>query len=163
GAIGCGRRKVKPFTPEQIELVKTFAAEAVIAIDNASLVTTLDARNHDLTESLDRQTATAEVLRAISQAQTDVQPVFEIIAHSAMRLFKAWSASVCRYDGDRTRLAATRGGLPGSGKSFAEHLGEPRRPSRERPEGRAVLSRAVEHVIDVDSDSGWSARFREDA
>src|SRR5262249_56451538 len=111
GAIGCGRRKVKPFTPEQIELVKTFAAEAVIAIDNASLVTTLDARNHDLTESLDRQTATAEVLRAISQAQTDVQPVFEIIPASAMRLFKAWSASVFRYAGDLIRLAATRGGL----------------------------------------------------
>src|SRR5690348_9010557 len=65
-----------------------------------------------LAESREYQTATAEILRAISQAQTDIQPVFEIIADSAMRLFKAWSVSVFRYEGDLIRLAATRGGLP---------------------------------------------------
>src|SRR5215510_12231216 len=78
-----------------------------------------------LAESREHQAATAEILSAISQAQTEVQPVFEIIADSAMRLFKAWSVSVFRYDGDLIRLAATRGGLPGSGKPFAEHMSEP--------------------------------------
>src|SRR5215475_2864681 len=115
-----------------------------------------------LAESREHQAATAGILRAISQAQTDVQPIFEIIADSAMRLFKAWSVSVFRCDGDLIWLAAARGGLPGSGKPFAEHLGEPRRPSEGRPEGRAVLRRALEHVVDVDSDSGWSAQFHED-
>ncbi len=163
GAIGCGRRRVKPFTPEQIELVKTFAAEAVIAIGNASFVAALDTRNHDLAEALDRQTATAEILRAVSQAQTDVQPVFEIIADSALRLFNAWSVSVFRYEDGRIRLAAARGGRSGSDRPFAEHLGAPRPPSGDRPEGRAVLSRLVQHVVDAASDPGWSPRFREDS
>src|SRR5262249_2213832 len=129
---------------------------------NANLFTALDARNHDLAEALDRQTATAEILRAISQAQTDIQPVFEIIADSTMRLFKAWSVSVFRYDGELIRLAATRGGLPGSGRPFAEHMSEPRRPSEGRPEERVVLSRSIQHVVDVDRDPGWSPRFYED-
>src|SRR5215469_11584078 len=116
-----------------------------------------------LTESREHQAATAEVLRAISQAQTDAQPVFEVIADSTIRLFKAWSVSVFRYEGGLIRLAATRGGLPGSDRSFTEHLGEPRPPSEDRPEGRAVLSRLVQHVVDASSDPGWSARFRTDS
>src|SRR5262250_154665 len=116
-----------------------------------------------LTESREHQAATAEVLRAISQAQTDAQPVFEVIADSTIRLFKAWSVSVFRYEGGLIRLAATRGGLPGSDRSFTEHLGEPRPPSEDRPEGRAVLSRLVQHVMDASSDPGWSARFRTDS
>src|SRR5262250_3288235 len=116
-----------------------------------------------LTESREHQAATAEVLRAISQAQTDAQPVFEVIADSTIRLFKAWSLSVFRYEAGLIRLAATRGGLPGSDRSFTEHLGEPRPPSEDRPEGRAVLSRLVQHVVDASSDPGWSARFRTDS
>src|SRR5499427_2409470 len=116
-----------------------------------------------LTESREHQAATAEVLRAISQAQTDAQPVFEVIADSTIRLFKAWSVSVFRYEGGLIRLAATRGGLPGSDRSFTEHLGEPRPPSEDRPEGRAVLSRLVQHVVDASSDPGWSAGFRTDS
>src|SRR5215831_17137443 len=116
-----------------------------------------------LTESREHQAATAEVLRAISQAQTDAQPVFEVIADSTIRLFKAWSVSVFRYEAGLIRLAATRGGLPGSDRSFTEHLGEPRPPSEDRPEGRAVLSRLVQHVVDASSDPGWSAGFRTDS
>src|SRR5262252_9482194 len=116
-----------------------------------------------LAESREQQTATAEILRAISQAQTDAQPVFEVIADSTIRLFKAWSVSVFRYEGGLIRLAATRGGLPGSDRSFTEHLGEPRPPSEDRPEGRAVLSRLVQHVVDASSDPGWSAGFRTDS
>ena len=69
----------------------------------------------------------------ISQAQADVQPVFEAIADSAMRLFGAWSASVCRYDGELIRLAAARGGLPGSSEAFMEQRRAPHRPTEHAP------------------------------
>src|SRR5207249_11860594 len=111
GAIGCGRREVKPFTAAQIELVKTFADQAVIAIENVRLFKELEARNRDLSDALDRQTATAEILRVISQALADVQPAFEALADSVMRLFGAWPSSVSRYEGELMRLAAARGGL----------------------------------------------------
>ena len=65
----------------------------MIAIENVRLFKELEARNPDLTESLDRQTATADILRVISQAQTDAQPVFEAIADSAIRLFEAWGSA----------------------------------------------------------------------
>ena len=87
----------------------------MIAVKNARLLTEIQARNRDLTESLDRQTATADILRAISQAQTDIQPVFEAIAYSAMRLFEAWSAAVFRYDG-----ALMSAGC-GAGRNAREH------------------------------------------
>src|SRR4029434_7983741 len=104
----------------QIELVKNFADQAVIAIENVRLFKELQARNRDLTDALDRQTATAEVLRTISHAQADVQPVFETIADSAMRLVGAWAAAVYRNENDLIRIVAVRGGLPGSADAFDE-------------------------------------------
>jgi GAF domain-containing protein/CheY-like chemotaxis protein len=163
GVIGCGRRQVKPFTATQIELVKIFADQAVIAIENVRLFTELGARNRDLTDALDRQTATAEILRVISQAQADVQPVFEAIADSVMRLFGAWSALVFRYEDGHIRLAAARGGLPGTSDSMMEQLHAPRRPTEDHPLDRAVLTRAVQHVVDADTDPAWGPRLRDDA
>jgi GAF domain-containing protein/CheY-like chemotaxis protein len=163
GAIGCGRRKVKPFTPAQIELVQTFADQAVIAIENARLFNEAEARNRDLTDALDRQTATADILRAISQAQADVQPVFEVIADAALRLFGAWSVSVFRYEGGLIRLIAARGGLPGSQARFVESLRAPHRPTGERPEERAVSTRAVQNIVDAETDAAWAPTFRTDA
>src|SRR6266511_6437843 len=162
GAIGCGRREVKPFTAAQIELVKTFADQAVIAIENVRLFKEAEARNRDLTEALDRQTATAEILRVISQAQADVQPVFEAIADSVMRLFGAWSASVFRYEGELIRIAAARGGLPGSSEAFMEQRQAPRRPTEDDLAGRTVLTRAGQHIVDADTDPSWGPQFRED-
>src|SRR5712692_10348370 len=162
GAIGCGRREVKPFTAAQIELVKTFADQAVIAIENVRLFTELEARNRDLTEALDRQTATAEILRVISQAQADVQPVFEAIADSVMRLFGAWSASVFRYECQLIRIAAARGGLPGSSEAFMEQRQAPRRPTEDDLPGRTVLTRAGQHIVDADTDPSWGPQLRED-
>jgi transcriptional regulator with GAF, ATPase, and Fis domain len=124
GAIGVSHHDIGAFSAERIQLLKTFADQSVIAVENVRLFTELEARNRDLTESLDRQTATAEILRVISQAQTDVQPVFDTIADSTMRLFGAWSAAVFRYDGELT-LAAARGGLPGSTESFMARLRAP--------------------------------------
>ena len=160
GAIMVARRVVEPFTEKQIALLRTFADQAVIAIDNVRLFTELAASNRDLTDALDRQTATADILRVISQAQADVQPVFEAIADSVMRLFGAWSTAVFRYDGELIRLVAARGGAPGSTKAFLERRGPPRRPAADDPAGRAVLTRAGQHIVDVDTDPSWSPEFR---
>jgi GAF domain-containing protein len=120
-------------------------------------------QSRELTEALDRQTATAEILRTISQAQADIQPVFEAIADSAMRLFGAWSAGVYRYEGGLIRLAAARGGLPGSSEALMEQLQAPRQPSGESPRDQAVMTRAVQHVVDVETDPACGPRFREHA
>ena len=77
GVITIRRTKVRPFTPKQIALLKTFADQAAIAIENARLSQALEVRNSDLTEALEQQTATSEILRVISSSPTDVQPVFE--------------------------------------------------------------------------------------
>src|SRR5262245_13019185 len=99
GVISIHRDEVQPFTDNQIALVETFADQAAIAVENARLLTELQAKNADLTESLEQQTATSEILRVISSSPTDVQPVFDSIAQSAMRLCEAQFAAVFRFDG----------------------------------------------------------------
>src|SRR6266436_1345421 len=106
GAIAVSRLKPGAFSDKQIELLKTFADQAVIAIENVRLFKELEAKNRDLTEALDRQTATSEILRAISRAQTDVQPVFDVIAASALRLCDGVASFVFRHDGTLIHLAA---------------------------------------------------------
>jgi GAF domain-containing protein/DNA-binding response OmpR family regulator len=165
GAIVVIRGRPGPFAGTQIALLQTFADQAVIAIENVRLFTELEARNHDLTDSLDRQTATAEILRAISQAQADVQPVFEVIADSSMRLLRAWAVSVWAFHAEDNliHLAAARGGLPGSVGPFMEQRGAPHRPMEGSLSGRTVLTRTVQHIADTDTDLSWSTRFREEA
>jgi GAF domain-containing protein/CheY-like chemotaxis protein len=131
--------------------------------NNAELASRMAELEARLTELLEQQRATGEILRAISQARADVQPVFEAIADSAMRLFGAWSVAVFRYEGGLVRLAARRGGLPGSRDAFLEYLQTPRPAADGDPEGRAVLTRAVQHIVDVDADPSCSARLREHA
>jgi two-component system, NtrC family, sensor kinase len=151
GSINLWRRDVRPFSDKQIELLKTFADQAVIAIENVRLFKELETRNHDLTEALGRQTATAEILRIISQSQTEVQPVFDAIVHNAMRLFRAWSASVLRLDGELMHLIAMRGGLPGSDE-YMRRQQSPRPIYSVTPAGRCVATRTVVHIHDVESD-----------
>ena len=101
GVISVSRGTPGPFADRQIDLLRTFADQAVIAIQNVRLFKELEARNRDLTEALEQQTATAEILRVISSSPTDVQPVFETIVASAGRLCAAESAAVYRFeDGD---------------------------------------------------------------
>jgi GAF domain-containing protein len=163
GAIGVTRREPGGFSDDEIALLKTFADQAVIAIENVRLFKELDTRNRDLTESLDRQTATADILRVISQAQTDVHPVFVAIADSAMRLLRAWSASVWRYEDDLIRLVAARGGLPGNGEAFMAQRQAPRHPIDDSPASQTVLTRTVFHSADVETDPTWGPRFRAEA
>src|SRR5215471_5537791 len=118
--------------------------------------------NEGLTAALERQLATGEILRVISQAETDIQPVFEAIADSAMRLFGAWGVTVFRYEEGLIRAVTSRGGLPGSDTIFDE-LRTPRPAPDDRPEGRAVLTRTVQHLVDSSKPPVWYPRMREDA
>jgi GAF domain-containing protein/DNA-binding response OmpR family regulator/anti-sigma regulatory factor (Ser/Thr protein kinase) len=163
GTVTVGRPNPGPFSESQITLLKTFADQAVIAIENVRLFTELGTRNRDLTAALDRQTATADVLRVISRAQADVQPVFEAIADSVVRLFGAWSASLFRYEQELVHLAAVRGGLPGSIEVFTERRKIPRVARADDLAGRPILTRTVQHVVDIDADPVWGQEVRTDA
>src|SRR5262249_49391927 len=99
GTITLWRSEVRPFSDSQIALLQTFADQAVIAIENTRLLSELQARNADLSEALEQQMATSEILRVMSSSPTDVQPVFDAIARSAMRLCAGAQGLVSRYDG----------------------------------------------------------------
>jgi signal transduction histidine kinase len=146
--------EVQPFTVKQIALAKTFADQAVIAIENVRLFTELEARNRDLTEALEQQTATAEILRVISSSPTDVQPVFEAIVRSAMPLCAAVMGGVFRFDGDLIHLVAQHGLTPE--RLDAMHREFPRPPDRGSTAGRAILTRGVVH-IDIAEDPEYTA------
>src|SRR2546428_2745874 len=156
GAIGCGRGEVRPFTQSQIALMETFADQAAIAIENARLLTELQPKNVDLTEALEQQTATAEILRVISRSPTDVQPVFEAIAESSVRLCGADYGSAIRLEGDVIHLVAQHGQtdqwLETASRLFPHPL------TRDLIGGVAMLDREGVHLEDVQSDTRFPAR-----
>jgi two-component system, NtrC family, sensor kinase len=149
GVVGCARREVKPFAAAQIELVKTFATQAVIAIENARLFKELEARNRDLT-------ATGDILQVISRSPTDVQPVFDTIVGSAVRLCDGLFSALFQFDGEVIHQVAqhnfTSEGLEASHRIF------PARPSRGLGSGRAILDRAVVHIPDVEADPEYQKK-----
>src|SRR5262249_50021041 len=119
GVIVIWRDFVEPFTERQIELVKTFADQAVIAIENVRLFKELEVRNRDLTEALEQQTATSEVLKVISRSTFDLQPVLDTLIENATRLCDAQEGNIYRFDGEFCRLGAMYGGTP-DWKDFRE-------------------------------------------
>jgi len=115
GAIILRRTEAQPFTERQVALLQTFADQAVIAIENVRLFKELQESNRELTTALDKQTATSEILRVISQSTTDVQPVFDTIVQSAVRLLRGTLSTLTRLMGDQIELAALTAPLDTAG------------------------------------------------
>src|SRR5262249_50697177 len=140
------RAAVRPFTEKQIKLVETFADQAVIAIENTRLFEEGQERTRELTESLEQQTATSEVLEVISSSPGDLQPVFAIMLENAVRICDAKFGNIYRWDGDAVHLIATHNTPP----AFAEARGRsPLRPDVETPFGRMIATKTVIHVDDT--------------
>src|SRR6266545_766654 len=159
GVISVTRREPGPFAAEEVELLKTFADQAVIAIENVRLFKELEARNRDLTVALEQQTATSEILRVISSSQTDVQPVFETIAASAVRLCRALFSIVSRREGDLIHVAAQNNLGPAALEEIRRSYPIP--VDRESITGRTLVDRTVVHVRDVETDPDMPGRGRE--
>ncbi len=137
GAISVAHRDVDGFSDAEVELLQTFADQAVIAIENVRLFTELQASNRDLTTALDKQTATSDILRVISSSQTDVQPVFDAIIRSAVRLLRGYSGALTRLEADRIALAAFTSGDAAPDNALSARFPQPLQAEAPGAPGRA--------------------------
>jgi GAF domain-containing protein len=147
------RRVVRPFTEKQIELVTTFADQAVIAIDNVRLFDEVQARTKELTESLEQQTATSEVLQVISRSPGELEPVFQKMLESATRVCGAAFGTMNLYEGDTFRAVA----LHNVPQAFVEARATltPFRPHPESGLGYVARTRQVAHINDVRTQASY--------
>src|SRR6266542_3911523 len=136
GTMVIRRTEVRPFTEKQIKLLETFADQAVIAIENVRLF-------NELTESLEQQTATSEILGVIASSPTDIQPVLDVVAQNAARLCDASDAAIWRAEGDRFWLVASHGSIP------ILRPEEPRSMTRGNYVGRVLIDRETVHIHDI--------------
>jgi len=162
GAFLVSRQEVRPFTDKQIALVTSFAAQAVIAIENARLLNELHKRTDDLTqrtadltEALEQQTATSEVLQVISSSPGDLELVFAAMLEKAVRICDAKFGNIYRWDGDVLHLVATQNTPP----VFAEYRRRsPFRPAPDSAVGQLVTTKTVIHVANLAAEQAYIER-----
>ncbi len=152
GVINVHRHEVRPFTEKQIALLENFAAQAVIAIENARLLGELQQRTADLQELLEYQTATSDVLKVISRSTFDLDGVLETLAASAATLAQSDTVFVFRREGELVRLVAQYAPTPAFGAVIGSlTLG----PDRRSTTGRALMTGEVVHITDVQADPDY--------
>ena len=150
GAIVIYRQEVRPFTDRQIELVSTFADQAAIAIENVRLFDDVQARTRELTESLQQQTATADMLKVIGRSTFDLQAVLDTLTESAARLCRADRAAIRLSKDGAYHHVASYGFTPEQKEYMKEHA---LRPDRSSVTGRVVLQGKAVHVVDTKADA----------
>ena len=163
GSFSVYRQEVRPFTDKQIALVTSFAAQAVIAIENARLLSELRQRTDDLTErtsnlskALEQQTATSEVLQVISSTPGDLQPVFATMLENAVRICDATFGNIYRWDGEALHMLASHNTPP----VFAEdRRRSPYRPYPNSPIGRMVANKTLVHISDVRTEDVYTKQL----
>jgi two-component system, NtrC family, sensor kinase len=161
GSFTIYRQEVRPFSDKQIELVRNFAAQAVIAIENTRLLNELRQRTDDLTErtadlteALEQQTATSEVLQVISSSPGDLEPVFETMLAKAVRICDAKFGNIYRWDGEALHLVATHN----TPAAFAELRKHTPLRTQNPPVGRMVATKAVIHIADIAASQDYIER-----
>ena len=154
GAFIVSRQEVRPFTDKQIALVTNFASQAIIAIENARLLSELRQRTTDLSELLEQQTATSEVLQVISSSPGDLEPVFAAMLEKAVRICDAKFGNIYRWDGETLKVVA----MHNTPRAFAEF----RRRTPYRPSsgyiGRMVATKKVVHIVDAAVGEPYTSR-----
>src|SRR5262249_40253337 len=152
GTLVLARRMVRPFTAKQIELVETFADQAVIAIENVRLFDEVQTRTREVSESLEQQTASSEVLQVISSSPGELKPVFDAMLRNAVGICRAEYGMLSLCKGEEARSVAMYGVEP----ALVEKLqGELRRPGPNTAAGRLMRTKTAVHIADVRTEPGF--------